>query len=97
MMNEKYMIIIKEIKNKLDEPSECWKYAGINKTIYANGYPCWTPFEMLGEVFHSIEDAENWFNQAKMYLFDEVVYNHSRFDMSTLSIIKVTHVKRLYN
>lgn len=89
-MKERYVISIKAKKDVMGKDFEEWRYAGIDNGSYGTGYPCWCYSDHDCKSFNSVEDAKNWFNDVKSFLFSSFCEKED-FDMKTLGIRKVTY------
>lgn len=91
-MEERYVISIKARKDISGNEKEEWRYAGIDDGSHGSGYPCWCYSDHSCKSFRSVEEAKEWFNKAKSFLFNPY-YEKANFDMRTLGIRKVIYKK----
>lgn len=91
-MKEKYVISIKARKDVMGNDCEEWRYAGIDDGSYGSGFPCWCYSDYNCKTFSSIEDAKEWFNSSRSFLFGSY-YDKDDLDRRTLGIRKVIYKK----
>lgn len=94
-MENRYVISVKKIKDyygkPLSEENQCWEYAQDDTgTSLSSGYPCWAS-EYGAKVFHSIEDAKQYYKFARIYLITKD--NLNKYDWNTLAIRKRIYAK----